>query len=60
MFRELPLVLREELSELMDGFEGALELQEPDVIERYRDALAAFLDRFESESYEDDDEPDWV
>ena len=60
VYRELPLVLREELSELLDGFEGALEMQEPESIDRHRDALAMFLDRFEGEGYEEDDEPDWA
>jgi molecular chaperone HscC len=48
VYRELPLEGREFLSQLLDGFEAALESQETEVIERHREALQAFLDRHDA------------
>jgi molecular chaperone HscC len=47
VYQELSLHAREELGELLDGFEGALELQDQEAIGRYREALETFLDRHE-------------
>ena len=44
VYRELPLFAREVLSELLDGFEGALGMQDGESIERHREALESFLD----------------
>lgn len=44
VYAELAHLERELLSQLIDGFEEALELQEPGLIERHRAALAEFLD----------------
>jgi molecular chaperone HscC len=59
VYKELPMMQREHLAELVDGFEGALELQERDLIDRHRDALEHFLDMYEDSFFdeqEDDDE----
>jgi molecular chaperone HscC len=59
VFEELPLDLRHRLSELMDGFESALEMQDAEAIERHRGALEMFLSAFDPEMNkpkEDDDE----
>ena len=53
VYRELPMSLRHHLSEMLDGFEEALTLQQPDLIERYRESLERFLDQYDS-----GDEPD--
>ncbi len=50
VYRELPLSEREELADLMVGFEEALESQEANVIERFHDALNTYLDQFDFES----------
>ena len=43
LFQELSLDQREELGRLLDGFEGALSLQDPAVIARHFEALEQFL-----------------
>jgi molecular chaperone HscC len=56
--KELPQDLRNVLSQMLDGFEEALALRDPEAIERHREALASFLDRLDSgapELGEDDD-----
>jgi molecular chaperone HscC len=50
VFQELSLAGREVLGQLLDGFEGALELQDRAAIERHRQAMEKFLDRFETEA----------
>ncbi len=50
LYEELPYDARMTLSSLLDGFEEALALQEPQSIERNREALELFLSQF--------DEPD--
>jgi molecular chaperone HscC len=47
IYRELSLDEREQLNALIDGFEAALEMQDPEVIQRHRRQLTAFLDWFE-------------
>jgi molecular chaperone HscC len=63
VYRELPLMERERLSDLMDGFEAALEMQEGDeVLDRFRLELEIFLNQYE-EGFQDDvddkAEDDW-
>ncbi len=61
VYQELPLSEREFLADLIDGFEDALEMQEEDLIDRHRDNLREFLDRFE-DSFGDepaDDDEQW-
>jgi molecular chaperone HscC len=43
VYQELPLAVQKRLGQLLDGFEEALELQEKDAVERYRQALDEFL-----------------
>jgi molecular chaperone HscC len=47
VYRELPPMERDRLGALLDGFEAALELQDPEVVERHREELTALLDWFE-------------
>jgi molecular chaperone HscC len=47
IYRELPLEQRGQLEHLLDGFEAALQMQDPAVIEQHRIELTAFLDWFE-------------
>ena len=47
VYRELSHGLREQLSFLLDGFETALAMQEPETIDRHREALEQFLDRWD-------------
>lgn len=44
MYEELPRVQRQMLSDLLDGFEGALNLQDEEAIARHREELERFLD----------------
>jgi molecular chaperone HscC len=54
VYRELPLMERERLADLMDGFEAALEMQESDeVLNRFRLELEIFLNQYE-EGFQDD------
>jgi molecular chaperone HscC len=56
VYRELPLMERERLSDLMDGFEAALELrEEEEVLNRFRLELEIFLNQYE-EGFQDDTE----
>jgi molecular chaperone HscC len=47
LYEELPYEARMALSSLLDGFEEALALQEPQAIERNREALQEFLNQFD-------------
>jgi molecular chaperone HscC len=47
VYRELSKMDRHRLEALLDGFEAALELQDPEPIQRHREQLQAFLDWFE-------------
>ena len=53
VFRELPQFAREQLADLLDGFEQALGEQEKDAIARFRDELELFLSRFDVTGDED-------
>ncbi len=55
MYQELPLFQRQMLSDLLDGFESALNEGEKDVIARHQATLEEFLDRFD-QSHENDDQ----
>lgn len=49
LFRELPLELKKPLEMLIHGFEEALQLQDPAVIELNRTALEDFLNQFDEQ-----------
>ncbi len=51
-YQELPMIERQMLGELLDGFEAALELGDKTLIERHREQVSQFLDQFEPESPE--------
>ncbi len=53
VFKELPLMLRDELGVLLDGFEAALGQQDPDAIGRHRQALELFLSRVDADPTEE-------
>lgn len=60
VYQELPLDAREWLSQLLDGFEAALELNDAEAVERHRAALGKFLDAHDegenpAREWEDDD-----
>jgi molecular chaperone HscC len=57
-YRELSIDGRELLSRLLDGLEGALNLQDAQAIERHRAALEEFLNRHDS-GEEDGGGDDW-
>jgi molecular chaperone HscC len=61
IFQELAQEGRLILGELLDGFEAALEMQQPEAIERNRQALQEFLDRYETghDRPFDDEMDDW-
>ena len=44
LFGEIGADQRTILGELLDGFEAALEIGDPEAIERHREALRSFLD----------------
>lgn len=53
LFQELAIEERNFLSQLLDGFEAALGMQDASAIELNRSALSDFLDRYDSSSGED-------
>jgi molecular chaperone HscC len=55
VFQELSLPLRRLLEQLIMGFEESLEIRDPAVIERHREALEEFLKRHDSEMENDPD-----
>ena len=59
VYKELSLFLRDELSRLLDGFEAALSMQDPETIERHREVLEMFLSRVDDSPEDEprDDEP---
>jgi molecular chaperone HscC len=62
VYQELPLDLRDQLDQMVSGFEEALELQDKDAIERYRQGLKNFLDRVDGgvdEASPGDEDDDW-
>jgi molecular chaperone HscC len=57
LFQELPRDARDHLSQLLDGFEGALDAQDDAAtIANWRDMLSAFVQRFDSDSSQDQDD----
>ncbi|MBN9523616.1 Hsp70 family protein [bacterium] len=58
VFKELPADLRRLLSELLDGFEAALESQEPAAIEANREGLRQFLSRHDPDHEAEGDAED--
>ncbi|HEX7375985.1 MAG TPA: molecular chaperone HscC [Pirellulales bacterium] len=60
VFRELSLAGRDQLSQLLDGFEAAMELADEEAVGRHREALQRFLDAHD-ERYEGDQDrgSDW-
>jgi molecular chaperone HscC len=59
VYQELPREGRDVLGQLLDGFEAALEMQDPAAIERHRDALQAFLDRCDAGDDQGYGHDDW-
>jgi molecular chaperone HscC len=55
VYQELSLVAQQHLGQLLDGFEAALELQEKDTIERFRQALEEFLNGHDLTSGDNDE-----
>jgi molecular chaperone HscC len=62
VYRELPMHQRAILGELLDGFEGAMELQDAEAVRRNREALQEFLDRVDGGADEaaGEDDDDWL
>jgi molecular chaperone HscC len=56
LYAELPEELRDRLGELLDGFEGALTMQDAAAISANREALREFLDRYDPDAADDPDE----
>ncbi len=57
VYRELPLMERERLADLMDGFEAALEMNEgQEVLDRFRLELEIFLNQYEEGFHDNVDE----
>jgi molecular chaperone HscC len=59
VFRELSLPERQQLEELLDGFESALEEQDRSLIASYRSALEDFLNAQSGDRGGVDDEQGW-
>jgi molecular chaperone HscC len=55
VFQELSLDARDDLSNLIDGFEGALQLNDREAIERHREVLERFLDIHDTQPDESED-----
>jgi len=55
VFEELSLQERGMLEMLIHGFEDALELGDKDALERHREALTEFLDRFDGDEQQSDE-----
>ena len=56
VIKELAHESRAYLNHLLDGFEEALALREPEAIERHREALSDFLDQFDSPTDAEDED----
>lgn len=54
LYAELSLTERDMLSRLLDAFEEALDLQEPDLAEQYRLQLEHFLNQFDGDASDGD------
>jgi molecular chaperone HscC len=55
LYQELPMFARETLTDLLDGFEEAMDLGDKEAMARFREALKEFLDRHDPESQQADD-----
>ena len=53
LYAELSLRMQKALSELLDGFEEAMELGARPTIDRFRKEVEAFLDRHDAEGKDD-------
>jgi molecular chaperone HscC len=58
LYKELPQVLREHLTTLLDGFEASLAEQDPAEIEQHRQAVEMFLSQFDPEGRTDEEGSD--
>jgi len=58
LYQELPLLQRTMLSDLLDGFEEAMELNDKEALDRNRAALQNFLDHHDAGGSLDDDTTD--
>jgi molecular chaperone HscC len=58
LYQELPQMERQMLSELLDGFESALEAGEKTQIDEFREGLRQFLDRFDPPADDSSGQPD--
>ena len=62
LFAELPMDQRQQLDEILSGFEAALEMQDPAAIESNREMLRRYLDALDPDATDDSDldseEPD--
>lgn len=57
---ELPVHLRNELHDLLVGFEESMELRDPSIIQRFQEELREFLDRHDhSDNDNEFDDPNW-
>lgn len=56
LFKELPSDLRDTLSQLLDGFESALEQRDEETIDRHRDALQMFLSTYDTDDTDDEED----
>ncbi len=62
IYQELPVEERQRLSQMLDGFEAALDMQDAAAIERFREVLQEYLDRHDQGLGPDspeDDHDDW-
>ena len=55
VYQELSLMERHQLEALLDGFEQALDMQQPDLVGRHREALEEFLERHDPETREEEE-----
>jgi molecular chaperone HscC len=57
VYQELPLIEQSTLDDLMDGFEAALQSQDPEMINQFREALEIYLSRWEPDNSSDSEGP---
>jgi molecular chaperone HscC len=56
IYQELPLIEKSRLEDLMDGFETALQSQDPESVQRFREELDIYLSNWESENRPDSED----
>lgn len=56
LYQELSVFQRDHLSELLDGFETVLDMQDRDAIDRFRNEMEIFLSQFDSQETSDEDD----